>query len=55
MINTRRIALATLALMALTIGVAAQPQGDPQKARPRTTTSTTDEGQDKKVQAPLTS
>ena len=36
MTNTRRMTLATLFLIALTIGVAAQPQSDPQKARPRT-------------------
>ena len=55
MINTRRITLATFALIALTISVAAQPQTDPQKARPRTATGTTEPEQDKKVQAPLTS
>ena len=54
MINTRRITLATLVAAALAIGVAAQPQGDPQKARPRTTTPMTEE-QNKKVQTPLTS
>jgi hypothetical protein len=54
MINTRRITLATLVAVALAVGVAAQPQGDPQKARPRTTTPMTVE-QDKKVQTPLTS
>lgn len=36
MMNTRRITLATLMLLALSISIAAQPQGDPQKARPRT-------------------
>ena len=36
MTNTRRMTLATLFLIALTISVAAQPQSDPQKARPRT-------------------
>ncbi len=45
--NTRRITLATLALLALTFSVAAQPQ-DPAKARPRTTTS--DQEKDKKTQ-----
>jgi len=54
MINTRRITLAMLVLMALTISIAAQTQGDPQKARPRTTTSTEQEP-DKKLQTPLTS
>lgn len=54
MMNTRRITLATLMLLALAIGVVAQPQGDPQKARPRTTTPMTEE-QDKKVKTPLTS
>ena len=48
MISTKRITLATLALLALTIGVAAQPQVDPQKARPRSTTS--DQVKDKKTQ-----
>ena len=52
MINTRRITLATLMGIALAIGVAAQPQGDPQSARPRTATPATE---DKKLQAPLTS
>lgn len=49
MINTRRITLATLALLALlalTISIAAQPQQDPQKARPRTTAG--DQEKDKK-------
>lgn len=36
MTNTRRMTLATFFLIALTISVAAQPQSDPQKARPRT-------------------
>jgi len=40
--NTRRITLAALVVVALAIGVAAQPQGDPQKARARTTTSDQD-------------
>jgi hypothetical protein len=35
-------------VLALTISVAAQPQGDPQKARPRSTTS--DQVKDKKTQ-----
>src|ERR1044072_5690029 len=49
MINTRRITLATLMAAALAAGVAAQPpQGDPQKARPRSTTS--DGEKDKKMQ-----
>ena len=47
MINTRRITLATLMAAALAVGVAAQPQGDPQKARPRSTTS--DQVKDKKT------
>jgi len=46
--NTRRITLTTLALLALTFSVAAQPQGDPQKARPRTAAS--DQEKDKKIQ-----
>ena len=46
--NTRRIVLATFMLIAAAFGVAAQPQSDPAKARPRTTTS----DQDKKVQKP---
>ena len=53
MMNTRRITLATLVLLALTIGIAAQTQTtDPQKARPRTTTGTSD-GEKDKVQTPL--
>src|SRR6185369_15558780 len=56
MISTKRITLATLALLALTFSVAAQPQTqDPLKARPRTTTGTTEPEPEKKVQAPLTS
>ena len=40
MTNYKRIALATLTLIALTVSIAAQPaQDDPQKARPRTTTT----------------
>ena len=54
MINTRRLTVATLMLIALALGVAAQTQSDPQKARPRTTTTTSDQETDKKVQAPLT-
>ncbi len=42
MMNTRRLTLATLMLLALTISIAAQPQGDPQKARPRTAASDQD-------------
>lgn len=49
MMNTRRLTLATLMAVALAIGVAAQPpQGDPQKARPRTTTG--DQEKEKKDQ-----
>jgi len=44
--NTRRIALIVATLFAFSIGIAAQPQSDPQKARPRTTTNE----QDKKAQ-----
>src|SRR5262249_7346182 len=55
MMNTRRITLVTLALLALSISIAAQPQqGDPQKARPRTTTATSDQEKDNKAQSPLT-
>ncbi|HET6979194.1 MAG TPA: polysaccharide biosynthesis/export family protein [Pyrinomonadaceae bacterium] len=43
--NTRRIALLAVTLLALSIPMAAQPQGDPQKARPRTAAA----DQDKKV------
>jgi protein involved in polysaccharide export with SLBB domain len=46
MMNTRRITLATLALLVLSVGIAAQPQQDPQKARPRTTAG--DQEKDKK-------
>ena len=43
MIKVKRIALATLALFALTVSIAAQPaQDDPQKPRPRTTTNAQD-------------
>ena len=35
----RQLVLVTLALLALTVNIAAQTQDDPQKARPRTTTS----------------
>jgi polysaccharide biosynthesis/export protein len=58
MMNTKRMTLATLMLAALTIGVAAQPQqGDPQKARPRTTASDQEQPkeQQQKPQTPLTS
>src|ERR1041384_1854206 len=48
MISTKRITLVTLALLALTLSVAAQPQ-DPQKARPRSTMS--DQEKDKKIQS----
>ena len=44
MTNNRRMAPAILMLIALAVSGAAQSQSDPQKARPRTTTS----GQDKK-------
>lgn len=37
--NRRQMVLVTLALLALTVNIAAQTQDDPQKARPRTTTS----------------
>ena len=40
--NTRRITLVMLTLMALSISIAAQSQGDPQKARPRTAASDQD-------------
>src|ERR1044072_1858498 len=50
MMNTRRITLGTLGLLALTISIAAQPQ-DPKKARPRTATS--DQEQAKKMETPL--
>jgi polysaccharide biosynthesis/export protein len=47
MTKFKRIALATLTLMALTVSIAAQQtQDDPQKARPRTT-ATTSSSQDK--------
>ena len=39
MIRRRQMVLVTLALLALTVNIAAQTQDDPQKARPRTTTS----------------
>jgi polysaccharide biosynthesis/export protein len=39
MIKRRHLVLVTLALIALTVNIAAQTQDDPQKARPRTTTS----------------
>src|ERR1041384_381516 len=48
MISTKRITLVTLALLALTLRVAAQPQ-DPQKGRPRSTMS--DQEKDKKIQS----
>jgi len=48
MISTKRLTLATIAAVILAIGVMAQPQGDPQKPRPRTTTS--DQEKDKKTQ-----
>jgi protein involved in polysaccharide export with SLBB domain len=54
MINTRRITLATIVALALGINVVAQTQNDPQKARPRTTTSASDQEKDK-TQAPLVS
>ena len=48
MTRYKRIALATLTLIALTVSIAAQPgQDDPQKARPRTTT-TSSQDKDKK-------
>ena len=49
MTTYRRIALATLTLIALTVSIAAQPgQDDPQKARPRSTTTTNGQEKDKK-------
>ena len=39
MIKRRHMVLVTLTLIALTVNIAAQTQDDPQKARPRTTTS----------------
>ena len=42
MTNYKRIALATLMLLALTVSIAAQTPDDPQKPRPRTTTSSQD-------------
>ena len=49
MTRYKRIALATLTLIALTVSIAAQPgQDDPQKARPRTTSS-----QDKDKKQPV--
>ena len=39
MIKRRHLVLVTLTLIALTVNIAAQTQDDPQKARPRTTTS----------------
>lgn len=42
MMNTRRITLATLMLLALSLSIAAQPQQDPQKARPRSAASDQD-------------
>src|SRR5690349_25152273 len=44
----RQMALVVLSLSALTASVAAQPQQDPQKERPRTTTTSTPQ-KDKKV------
>ena len=41
MTNYKRIALATLTLIVLTVSIAAQPAQDPQNERPRTTTTTT--------------
>src|SRR5688500_5478480 len=43
MTKYKRIALATLTLMALTGSIAAQTPDDPQKARPRTTTTSSQE------------
>jgi protein involved in polysaccharide export with SLBB domain len=55
MMNTRRITLAMLMLLALSISIAAQPQqGLPQQARPRTAATTSDQEPAKKVQTPLT-
>src|SRR6185295_13400175 len=49
MTKFKRIALATLTLIALTASIAAQqPQDDPQKARPRTTATTSSQDKDKK-------
>ena len=54
MANNRRMALAVLMLIALTVSGVAQsqtdPQKDPQKARPRTTTSGDDKDKKKPVQ-----
>jgi len=47
MTKYKRIALAALTLIALTVSIAAQTQDDPQKARPRTTT-TSSQDKDKK-------
>lgn len=47
--NTRRMALAMFALIALAISVAAQTQSDPQKERPRTTTNYQDQEKNKKT------
>lgn len=49
MINNRRIALAIIMLVALSANIAAQSETDPQKARPRTTTT----GQDKDKKKPV--
>jgi protein involved in polysaccharide export with SLBB domain len=50
MTNTKRMALAIVTLIALTVGIAAQTQTDPQKPRPRTTAS--GQEKDKKAQKP---
>ena len=49
MINNRRIALSIIMLVALGVNIAAQSETDPQKGRPRTTTS----GQDKDKKKPV--
>lgn len=50
MTNNRRMALAILMLIALTVSGLAQSQSDPQKGRPRTTTSDQDKDKKKPVQ-----
>jgi protein involved in polysaccharide export with SLBB domain len=49
MINNRRIALAIIMLVALSANIAAQSETDPQKGRPRTTTT----GQEKDKKKPV--
>ena len=50
----RRMALAIVALTALTANIAAQTQDDPQKARPRTTTTSGQDKDKKDPKAPVT-